>query len=781
MRKSLNRLVNLSLILLGTLSQLYLLLDTTECTVSPWLPLWVAMVCLTMWFAFHIRHGLLICLPFAGILAAATVRTVLPNLMAEFQDFCDRITGIFYETILYRGRSYPYLNAVQDHTFLFLAISVLIAGYLSIALSSRGARTSLTMIGSLPLFLLCILINETPLIWAVLGYVLFVLLSASGGSFYLEGSRNYSAVLITAAPLALLLFLLLLQINPEEYSYEPPKVDLREEIREVLKTADQWAENLMNEQGLTLPEFLTAPRPENGEGQIRPENLLSDADRMENASAQLMNDNTSFIWQGTGGMLDLTRAASAEELDRVFLRVKTEGSGRLYLRGASFSDYTGTGWTPASKEIEESSLAFTANVIAAAGGEERMMTIRDSSSSAYRFLPYFSQEETGLDSYVLSDGANRYDAAFFTIPSQLEITDLPEVNKDEVNYRSYAHTVYTQLPDSTKAVILPILAEAGIYPSGENLPATVAAYVQRAGRYDLNTPPYPSSDYASYFFTTAHQGYCIHFATAAAAAYRSLGIPARVTAGFVTETDAGRYTDVKGSDAHAWVEIYQDGIGWIPVEVTGQSGVNDGIPGAGETEQGFAFGEAREDATASESGENESNPPQNSGESNREDYSEPEVLTDAAASDERDKGTPHSNLPIGPITEPTPRTDTKAMQKQASTRKAILLFTIFLLPVAIVLIRRILLLAYRRHAVEQKNTHKAVVAVYRCAEKIACFGEEIPKEIRNYAEKASFSAHPVTEEEAADSRAHLQLMRIRVFSKQTFWNKFRFKYLKALI
>ena len=41
--------------------------------------------------------------------------------------------------------------------------------------------------------------------------------------------------------------------------------------------------------------------------------------------------------------------------------------------------------------------------------------------------------------------------------------------------------------------------------------------------------------------------------------------------------------------------------------------------------------------------------------------------------------------------------------------------------------------------------------------------------------------HPVTEEEAADCRAHLELMRNRVFSRQTVWNRIRFKYLKALI
>ena len=778
MRKDLNRLVNLSLILLGTFSQLYLLLDTTGCTVSPYFPLGVATVCVILWFGAHARHGILICLSLAGVLAAGFGRTILPDLTAEFQDFCDRITGVFYEAVLYRGRSYPYLNAVHDHTILFLAISILIAGYLSMALSSRGARTSLVMIGSLPLFLICVLINETPLSWTVLGYALFLFLTASGGSFYWEESHNYSGVLFTAIPLTLLLCLLLFYINPGEYTYEPPKVDLREEIKEGLRAVDQWAENLMQEQEFTLPEFLNAPYQERREEQFRQEELLSDTNRGTETTS-LTNGKPSLIWQGTEGMLDLTQAASAEELDRVFLRVKTNGSGRLYLRGSSFGDYTGTGWLPASNEAEGSSLAFAANVIAAVGGEENTMTIRDTSSSAYRFLPYFSQQEEGIDSYVPSDGTDRYDASFFTIPSLSGITELPAADENEIAYRSYAHTVYTRLPDSTKAAILPVLAQAGIYPGGENLIAGVAAFVQNAGRYDLNTPAYPSSDYASYFLTTAHQGYCIHFATAAAAAYRCLGIPARVTAGFVTETIAGRYTDVKGADAHAWVEIYQDGIGWIPVEVTGQSGADEGIPGAGETERDVALGESKEETTEAE--EEGTVLPQESREENQGEELETETQADDSAVEEDRKETPQPQLPIGPITQPVPQTDTEALQKQANIRKAVLLFVILVLPAAVVLIRRAILLTYRRHVMEQKNTHKAVIAVYRFAEKVASFGEEIPKEVRSCAEKASFSAHPVTEEEAADSRAHLQLMRNRVFSRQSVWNRFRFKYLKALI
>ena len=77
MKRKLNRLVNLGLLVLGILSQLTLLLDTVRCEVSEWFPLWVGLLCLFIWFVVHARHGFLIGLPIFGILAACTARYLL--------------------------------------------------------------------------------------------------------------------------------------------------------------------------------------------------------------------------------------------------------------------------------------------------------------------------------------------------------------------------------------------------------------------------------------------------------------------------------------------------------------------------------------------------------------------------------------------------------------------------------------------------------------------------------------------------------------------------------
>ncbi|MBQ9151567.1 MAG: transglutaminase domain-containing protein, partial [Clostridia bacterium] len=71
------------------------------------------------------------------------------------------------------------------------------------------------------------------------------------------------------------------------------------------------------------------------------------------------------------------------------------------------------------------------------------------------------------------------------------------------------------------------------------------------------------------------EGVCRHFASAATLLYRALGIPARYTVGFMTDVKGGEITAVKGEDAHAWVEVYEDGFGWRYVEVTGSPAQDD--------------------------------------------------------------------------------------------------------------------------------------------------------------------------------------------------------------
>ena len=87
--------------------------------------------------------------------------------------------------------------------------------------------------------------------------------------------------------------------------------------------------------------------------------------------------------------------------------------------------------------------------------------------------------------------------------------------------------------------------------------------------YTLTPPALPEGrDFVEFFLLESHQGYCVHFASAAAALLRTMGIPARYAEGYAVPAGEEGWVDVPDYNAHAWVEIYLGGMGWIPVEVT---------------------------------------------------------------------------------------------------------------------------------------------------------------------------------------------------------------------
>lgn len=108
-------------------------------------------------------------------------------------------------------------------------------------------------------------------------------------------------------------------------------------------------------------------------------------------------------------------------------------------------------------------------------------------------------------------------------------------------------------------------------------------YIMMDTKYTLSPGRTPKDkDTVAYFLEENKKGYCTHYATAAAVLLKSVGIPARYAEGVYVSRE--KLADLNGSvreleitdkDIHAWVEIYQDNYGFVPVEFT---------PGIGEEE-----------------------------------------------------------------------------------------------------------------------------------------------------------------------------------------------------
>ena len=98
----------------------------------------------------------------------------------------------------------------------------------------------------------------------------------------------------------------------------------------------------------------------------------------------------------------------------------------------------------------------------------------------------------------------------------------------------------------------------------------------------------PSLDGVENFLQNTKEGYCVQFASAAALILRELGVPVRYVEGYIgndlskiSRDDFVYGAYIRDYQAHAWIEVYFDGVGWIQYETTPQYYV--GMYGAGNT------------------------------------------------------------------------------------------------------------------------------------------------------------------------------------------------------
>jgi transglutaminase-like putative cysteine protease len=110
--------------------------------------------------------------------------------------------------------------------------------------------------------------------------------------------------------------------------------------------------------------------------------------------------------------------------------------------------------------------------------------------------------------------------------------------------------------------------------------------------YDESPPRVGGRPPLAHFVADGKRGYCQHFAGAMALMLRFLGIPARVAAGFTSgKREDGGWT-VTDHNAHAWVEVWFPGYGWLAFDPTPGRGTLAAAYSASST--GFNAGDAAE-------------------------------------------------------------------------------------------------------------------------------------------------------------------------------------------
>ena len=86
--------------------------------------------------------------------------------------------------------------------------------------------------------------------------------------------------------------------------------------------------------------------------------------------------------------------------------------------------------------------------------------------------------------------------------------------------------------------------------------------------YSLQVPAGHSGSAIDRFLFQTRVGYCEQFAGSYALLARLMGLPTRVAVGFQPGSDRGGTFAVQDKDAHAWPEVYLEGVGWTAFEPT---------------------------------------------------------------------------------------------------------------------------------------------------------------------------------------------------------------------
>ncbi|MBD5158586.1 MAG: DUF4129 domain-containing protein [Butyrivibrio sp.] len=231
----------------------------------------------------------------------------------------------------------------------------------------------------------------------------------------------------------------------------------------------------------------------------------------------------------------------------------------------------------------------------------------------YKFMPLYplSYSVDSLDAYIGDAGFADFDEntgiAFIDFnQNQLKyidnayLTDSQQENMEsfvesERLYREYAYETYLDVNTTMAGQLYEMWGGSDIENASDRyeLACRIRQYLADNCSYTTKPGRVPEGkDFVEYFLNETHQGYCTYFATSAVMMLRSAGVPARYVEGYAfwggsttadgetlyTKYDAGGIgrsetktcvvKRVPDSAAHAWIEYYVDGVGWVDFEVT---------------------------------------------------------------------------------------------------------------------------------------------------------------------------------------------------------------------
>lgn len=533
----------------------------------------------------------------------------------------------------------------------------------------REGHTFFVVLACAPVFVLCLMIVDlAPILWLVLLTAAIMLLLLSGGARVHSASAGGRLIWILVLPVTALVTALLVLSPVESY------------------VRSDWASRL---QSVAEAGF--------------------DLELWTNKVVTAVGSH----WSGELEKVDLSKVGPQSKTGVYVLQYQSDVPIE-YLRGNSLGYYGENTWErvelPVSMPVEQTQLirpssAYSTVLIETVVGEPKLYTA---------YYPT-AVPENGIavdDAYLKAPGRVRGYAV------HISESAMPQPSEA---YDAFVQEAYLQLPEELRERLTAYLGDNGLTDAS---PQTIADHVKSSCVYDLDTPAVPrGKDLAWYFLTESHQGYCVHFATATVLLLRSAGIPARYVTGYAVDGPAGQWNKVTQDDAHAWVEVYADGGGWVPVDPTP----------ADESVQVPDVEPDREEETSVDT--------------------EPSISPNLP---------PSSSLPSE---DDTPKRQGNALWWMLLPGSFVLVF-----------LRRIAIVYCRRQYWKRQHPNKKALLLFeRVARLYRAQGIAVPEQWIALAEKAKFSRHTITAEELQELSQVVQEQIDRLKQRsflRTLWYRF---------
>jgi transglutaminase-like putative cysteine protease len=288
--------------------------------------------------------------------------------------------------------------------------------------------------------------------------------------------------------------------------------------------------------------------------------------------------------QTVNPFLDLRRDLTQPE-DVVVLEYATDDPGPDPLRIVTADVFDGVTWQPSEPQLPVTQTVDgglppppgAAPAVLAASGTVTTQISVTTLDQRYLPLPYPATR-------VEVDGTWLYDPETLNVLSGTDTTlgkryvvESLDVRPDVATLRAAAPPApallerYGAVPTDTPPVVAETAAAVTAEASSDYDRAVALQQFFRADggfTYSLDAPESGGLDVMTAFLEQ-RRGYCVQFASTMAVMARTLGIPSRVAVGFLPGEETGPGVRQVGiRDAHAWPELYFDGVGWVRFEPT---------------------------------------------------------------------------------------------------------------------------------------------------------------------------------------------------------------------